>query len=470
MNTENEQTNPSAPAPDAGSALSPLETSDTAFIREKIKARPINKRKLFRRTLVTGLLAIVFGGVACLTFLLLEPFFSSRITPEETPEPVTFPTSDDEIQPEDLYADDEEIATAQEQIVAETIQANIEASEQDRIDAAVSTALARLQLNKNNASELYRALKHVAADTERSLVLVRSATTQTSFVGGTIELDGEVPGLIIADNGLDLLILTYASILDTGDDLTVTLNGGEVEQATLKMADPGSGLCVLRVSRRSLTRATQELVAPAPMGSTITDNLIGTPVIAVGSPIGIYPSVCYGMIASGKIPMECADRALKLFATDIISDTGMGFLFNYDGRLLGMIYPGTTEGLDKNRILAWSISESVNLIEHLSNGSPGSSLGIYGTDFTAALADAGDLPDGAYVLRTEMNSPAMSAGLQSGDIIVSFRDQPVTSWNDYVKTLEAIPPDETVTLEILRQGPEDYLSMQLTMSTREGNP
>ena len=56
-----------------------------------------------------------------LTGLLLEPFFSTRFSREEEPQIVTFPTSEDEIQPEDLYTDDEEIVTAQEQIVAEAV-------------------------------------------------------------------------------------------------------------------------------------------------------------------------------------------------------------------------------------------------------------------------------------------------------------------------------------------------------------
>ena len=56
---------------------------DFEFVKEKIKERPINKRKLAKRTIVTATLAVVFGRIACLTFLLLEPVVNNWLYPEE---------------------------------------------------------------------------------------------------------------------------------------------------------------------------------------------------------------------------------------------------------------------------------------------------------------------------------------------------------------------------------------------------
>ena len=52
------------------------------FMREKIKQKPVNKRKLLRRTLITVAMAVVFGLVACVTFLILEPVISNKLYPE----------------------------------------------------------------------------------------------------------------------------------------------------------------------------------------------------------------------------------------------------------------------------------------------------------------------------------------------------------------------------------------------------
>ena len=43
----------------------PVNTSD--FWEEKIKARPVNRKRVFRRVLEVALLAVVFGLIAWLT-------------------------------------------------------------------------------------------------------------------------------------------------------------------------------------------------------------------------------------------------------------------------------------------------------------------------------------------------------------------------------------------------------------------
>ena len=60
------------------------------FMVEKIKVKPVNKKKLIRRTLITISMAIIFGMVACITFLVLEPVFSNWLNPEEEPQVETW--------------------------------------------------------------------------------------------------------------------------------------------------------------------------------------------------------------------------------------------------------------------------------------------------------------------------------------------------------------------------------------------
>ena len=47
------------------------EDNDKKFMIEKIKERPLNKTRLVRRTLVTAVMAVIFGLIACVTFILL---------------------------------------------------------------------------------------------------------------------------------------------------------------------------------------------------------------------------------------------------------------------------------------------------------------------------------------------------------------------------------------------------------------
>ena len=51
--------------------------SDFDFLQEKIKERPINKKKLLKKTIITAMMAVLFGLLACLSFLLLEPVLNN---------------------------------------------------------------------------------------------------------------------------------------------------------------------------------------------------------------------------------------------------------------------------------------------------------------------------------------------------------------------------------------------------------
>ena len=93
--------------------------ANTAFISEKIKQRPVNRKKLLMRTVTTVSLAVIFGIVACFTFLLLQPVFSDRLYPEKEPETVSFPeeSASDELTPEmieDLKAIGQEVLLAKD--------------------------------------------------------------------------------------------------------------------------------------------------------------------------------------------------------------------------------------------------------------------------------------------------------------------------------------------------------------------
>ncbi|MBQ4416623.1 MAG: hypothetical protein II868_02930, partial [Butyrivibrio sp.] len=172
------------------SPISPL--TDTDFMREKIKQRPINRGKLFRRTVLTVSLAIVFGLVACLTFLLLEPVFNRALNPEPaaTPNPVVFPEEhvDEEVPPEDLIADDAEMQRGEDQNVM------------DVIDNYV--------FDVSDYNEMYASLRAIATEAEKSMVTVTGTKAGADWWGGQLETDGTASGLVVADNGYSLLVLT----------------------------------------------------------------------------------------------------------------------------------------------------------------------------------------------------------------------------------------------------------------------
>ena len=88
-----------------------MEEKKYEFVHETIKKKPVNKKKLLRRTVLTAALAVVFGLVACVTFLLIEPVINNVLNPEKISK-VEFPEEKKEVKPQELlFAFNEEKQT-----------------------------------------------------------------------------------------------------------------------------------------------------------------------------------------------------------------------------------------------------------------------------------------------------------------------------------------------------------------------
>ena len=82
-----------------------IKEKTLSFMKETIKEKPVNKRKLAKRTALTAFSALIFGAVASFTFLVLEPMISNWLYPEEISK-VEFPEEEEEISPEEMLTED----------------------------------------------------------------------------------------------------------------------------------------------------------------------------------------------------------------------------------------------------------------------------------------------------------------------------------------------------------------------------
>ena len=170
------------PAPEASSEASPL--ANTEFMREKIKQRPINRKKLLRRTIITVSLAAVFGLVACITFLILEPVINNALYPEEKPKTVSFPeeSASDELQPEQMYANEAAI----EAQAAASAQYSAEVSTEKEVQQAISS----YSFDASDYSEMYTSLHKTAVEASKSIVTVTGVTSDTDWINDAYEKSG----------------------------------------------------------------------------------------------------------------------------------------------------------------------------------------------------------------------------------------------------------------------------------------
>lgn len=472
-------------------------TSEITFLQEKIKERPVNRRKLVRRTAITVVMAMVFGVVACVTFLLLEPVINRMIYPEKETEIVRFPEEEQEVSPEDMAADEEELQIIREEEAAGNKGESSENPAEQEVTGEEETTEEMPEMEENvpdegngpeentaeeispeeekkittldEYQELYDVLGELRAEVEKSIVSVTAVTSDVNWINDTLENTGVTSGLAVADNGRELLILTGYQELKDADSITVAF-GGEQKEASLKETDQTTGLAVIAVPLEELSEEQREGIAYAVLGSSAGRILVGQPIMAVGSPVGISGSVCYGMVTSQGTALGLLDSNYKLLTTDIYgSRSASGVLANMRGEVVGILYNAQESEDMQNGLCAIGISELKRTIEKLSNGEKMVYLGIHGAEINSAICREYQLPKGAYVTGIDMDSPAMQAGLQNGDIITKVGEDDIVSYAEFVNILMKAQVGQNLRLTVARQnqGKGEYQEMAVTVTLKE---
>ncbi len=432
------------------------QNKQSDFMMEKIKERPVNKKKLLRRTVTTAAMAVIFGLIACLTFLILEPVFSNWLYPEEEPQAVVFPEEIDELAPEDMLVEDEtpSIQEAVESVMLE--------------DEQIQKILDNVSLDKENYLQLYDAMSSYVEELKASMVTVTGVSSNVDWLNDTYEQEGQTYGVLVANNGKEYLILTSRATVRQKEDIRVTFCSGESAEAEVKQTDSQTSLAVVAVPISSLTKETRDAVKVATLGSSNLKNPVGIPVVALGSPLGSVGSAGYGMIVSAAVPLSKVDANYKLFVTDIAGTSdGLGVLFNMQSQIVGIITPDRARAELKNNVTAVGISELRKLIENMSNGKTAAYMGISGTDVTADANREYGVPFGAYVREIEMDSPAMFAGIQRGDVIVEIAGNSIENFNNYAAALLRLDAGQTVTVIVQRSVQNSYREMEIELTLGE---
>ncbi len=438
------------------------DQSESGFIIEKIKQRPVNRKKLLRRTIITASMAVIFGLIACFTFLVLEPVISNWLYPEEEPQIIEFPEDQEEMSPEDMLAEN----------IPDT-ESSQPASEEEEVtlkEEQIEEILSGVILDRENYRELYSALSDYVSQISQYMVTITGVTSNIDWFNDVQESKNQTSGLIIANNGRELLILSDATGLSKAGRLILTFPNEVQAEAQIKQQDKETNLAVLSVALNNLPEEMQEEgVSVAVLGRSNTISLLGTPVVAVGSPMGVSNSVGYGMISAGSTVIYTPDRNYKLLMTDITgSQNAGGVLFNLQGEVIGIITSSDKAGTDmKNMIVAYGITELKKIIEKMSNGSQVAYLGITGLDVTEDANITQGVPYGAFVRDVTLDSPAMLAGIQSGDVITEMNGKTVIQFSDYTSILMQMEPGQTAELTVMRQSQNEYKEMEFSIELGE---
>jgi serine protease Do len=263
-------------------------------------------------------------------------------------------------------------------------------------------------------------------------------------------------GFIISSDGY---VVTNAHVVEDMDSIIVGLNDRTELPAQVIGKDSRSDIALLKVK----TNGPLPTVKIGDIGKV----KVGQWVLAIGSPFGFERSATQGIISALGRSLP-SDNYVPFIQTDAAVNPGNsgGPLFNLDGEVIGVnsqIYSrsGGYQGLS----FAVPIDVAMEVVDQLKTGGKVSRgwLGVLIQEVTPELAQSFNLdkPRGALVGQVLADSPAQAAGIQVGDIIVTFNGQPVNQSRELPPLVGRIRPGASVPLIVIREGKEQTLTIKL---------
>lgn len=424
------------------------------FIKEKIKDKPVNKKQLMQKGIATIGYAILFGFVSCLVFCAMRPKLEPWFAPKED-QWVGIPkdTLEDEQNPENSQEEDEK---------QETDAAQQESDKEDKKQKTVYIT-EKKAMTLDDYQVLQNELYQIGNRVNKSIVTVTGIKEGVDIFDSPYESPGQASGLIIGNTSKELLILTEYQVIQDVKSIQVTFINNDTLDASLKKYDGNTGIAVLSVPVEKVAKTTMNQIETAVLGNSLNLRQ-GKIVVALGSPLGTNYSILTGNITSVSNSITTEDRNYTVFTTNIVANAkGNGVLINTNGEVIGLFLKSPYMQKEQNTLTAVSVSELKDIIELLSNGINVPYLGIKGSTVTDAISEEYDIPKGVYIKEAVVDGPAMAAGLQTGDVIVSIGKEEVLSMEDYQQMILKLKKGDKVKITANRQNTQGYKKFTCTV-------
>ncbi len=288
------------------------------------------------------------------------------------------------------------------------------------------------------------------------------ARVDPSVVTVAVGRTGIGSGVVYREGGF---VVTNAHVVGKATRVSVELADGSRTPAEVLATDEITDLAVLRTERRDLPAATFSTVQPR----------VGELVLAMGSPLGFQNSVTAGIVSGlgREIPGAAAQGArslVDLIQTDAAISPGNsgGALVNIAGEVVGIneayIPPATGAVSLGFAIPAVTV---VGVVDQLIADGRATHpfLGVATTTLTSQIARAFGLSatEGALIQSVRPNSPAVSAGLRAGDVIVTFNSESIRSADELLGSLRGVDPGDEVGVHVRRGG--ELLKLSVAIGT-----
>ncbi|MBN3958213.1 HhoA/HhoB/HtrA family serine endopeptidase [Nostoc sp. NMS8] len=278
------------------------------------------------------------------------------------------------------------------------------------------------------------------------------------------QLRGLGSGFIIDKSGL---VLTNAHVVDKADKVTVRLKDGRTFEGKVQGIDEVTDLAVVKIN------AGNDLPV-APLGSS-SNVQVGDWAIAVGNPLGFDNTVTLGIVSTLKrssAQVGISDKRLDFIQTDAAINPGNsgGPLLNGLGEVIGIntaIRPdamgiGFAIPIDKAKAIAAQLQRDGKVAHPY--------LGVQMLTLTPDLAKQNNIDpnspiqipeiNGVFVMRVVPNSPAASAGIRRGDVILQVDGKAITSAEQLQNLVEDSRLGQILQVKLQRGNQTQQLSVR----------
>lgn len=267
-----------------------------------------------------------------------------------------------------------------------------------------------------------------------------------NYGGNPFEAEGAGSGVIIAPDGY---ILTNSHVVSGASSIEVTLADGTTYPAQVVGQDADTDLAVVRIGANGLPAAQ--------LGNS--DALrVGQLVIAIGNPLGFQTTVTAGVVsATGRSLRSQNGRLIEnIIQTDAALNPGNsgGPLVDTHGRVVGIntaiiaMAQGICFAVPVNTA-KW-VTSLIMKEGKVTRGYLGISCQQRPLNQNVIRTFNLAIKTGVAVLQLSSNSPAATAGLRPGDVIISLDNQPVPSVDQLHKLLSRNVIGKEIALTALR--------------------
>ena len=292
--------------------------------------------------------------------------------------------------------------------------------------------------------------------------------SQWSWYGQSQVESGAGSGVIISSDGY---ILTCDHVVSGASNITVTI-GDKDYTATVVGEDSTSDIAVIKVDADGLT--------PAIVGDS--DKLaVGDNVLAVGNPLGeLGGTVTSGIVSalnrSVSIQSSSSVNTMSLIQMDASVSPGNsgGGLFNMNGELVGIVNAKSSDSDAEGLGFAIPVNDAVKVAQELLEngyvtGRPYLGISYYAVTDAQTAAQLGVNAYGVYIVEVVKGGPADKAGLQAGDRIVSVDGSEVATQSDLGTLMQNHKAGDAIEITVARGGQMQTVNVTLGEKGAENN-